>query len=299
MYALDGTTAIVANSDIEAWKAVGWYDVPVSIVYAPNGTTAVIATSDVEAWKAVGWYDKNYTVMYAPDGRTAQVSLGDIEAWKAVGWFDVPVTTLYAPDGRAIVVANSDVETWKATGWFDKPVNSQPSYTIDSPATNEKGSLLNPYSASEGVSLTYQKWPNISTKNISVKCKQVMRGDAANKLAASENMFNAIPQAGQEWCFIEFDINYISSTNGSNDSLRASDIIYSDTFFTSTGNNLVIYDIATHGTNLAGYSVLDNEFYPGSSGTVIIGLLINTSVSDILLQIPNRAQSTNSWIKCN
>ena len=121
MYALDGRTSVVATSDVDAWRAVGWYDVPVTTVYAPDGRTAVIATSDVEAWKAVGWFDKNYITMYAADGRTSDVLLADVPAWKAVGWYDVPVTTVYAPDGRAAVIATYDVEAWKAVGWHEYP----------------------------------------------------------------------------------------------------------------------------------------------------------------------------------
>ena len=237
--------------------------------------------------------------MYSPDGRTASVMESDVAAWKAKGWSTKNYKTMYAPDGRTMVIATSDVEAWKAVGWYDAPVTSQPSYTIDAPATDPKGSLMNPYFALEGATLAHQKWPNASTRNISLKCKQVMRGNTANQLAASESIHNTVPADGQEWCFIEFDIEYISSSNGMNDPVQANDIIYTDSLFTEKGNSLVVYEIATHGTNLNGYGVIDNQLYPGSSGTVIIGLLINSSTKDILLRVPYKSQNTNSWIKCN
>ena len=171
--------------------------------------------------------------------------------------------------------------------------------------TNGDGTVTNtvfpvhPYFALEGATLAHQKWPNASTRNISLKCKQVMRGNTANQLAASESIHNTVPADGQEWCFIEFDIEYISSSNGMNDPVQANDIIYTDSLFTEKGNSLVVYEIATHGTNLSGYGVIDNQLYPGSSGTVIIGLLINSSTKDILLRVPYKSQNTNSWIKCN
>ena len=37
MYTTDGRTAQVADEYVEAWKAVGWYDVPVSTLYATVG----------------------------------------------------------------------------------------------------------------------------------------------------------------------------------------------------------------------------------------------------------------------
>ena len=93
MYAPDGRTSEVAKTDVDAWKKVGWYEVPVTTVYARDGRTEVIAKSDVEAWKKVGWSDKNYITMYAADGRTSKVLLTDIAAWKSVGWHEQPVVT--------------------------------------------------------------------------------------------------------------------------------------------------------------------------------------------------------------
>ena len=121
MYAADGRTSAVMDSDVEAWKAVGWYDVPVSTMYAPDGRTTVVATSEIPAWKAVGWYDVPVSTLYATEGRIAVVATSDVAAWKAVGWYDVPVSTMYAPDGRTTVIAASEIPTWKADGWYEHP----------------------------------------------------------------------------------------------------------------------------------------------------------------------------------
>lgn len=56
MYAPDGRTVNVAETDVAAWKSVGWYDYPVTIMYAFDGRTVVVALSDVTAWQNVGWF---------------------------------------------------------------------------------------------------------------------------------------------------------------------------------------------------------------------------------------------------
>ena len=87
-------------------------------MYAPDGRTASVMESDVAAWKAVGWYTENYKKMYAPDGRTAKVVLQDIKAWKAVGWYEYPVTTVYSLDGKSQVISKDAVKDWKKVGWY-------------------------------------------------------------------------------------------------------------------------------------------------------------------------------------
>ena len=118
MYAPDGRTVNVAETDVAAWKSVGWYDYPVTTVYAMDGRSAVIATTAVNDWVNVGWRTTNYVTMYAADGRTANVSLWDVDAWKNVGWYEYPVTIMYAFDGRTAVVALADVTVWQNVGWF-------------------------------------------------------------------------------------------------------------------------------------------------------------------------------------
>lgn len=160
-----------------------------------------------------------------------------------------------------------------------------------------KGTLQKPYSAMDGAVITYQKWSHYPQKQISVKCTNIIRGLEANELAESENMFNDEPDFSQEWCFLEFDVKYISSTDNE-EVLKGNDIIYDDTFFSSTGSKLNVADMATLGDVYEGYGVFDTEFYPGGSGKVVIGLLINKDIDDILLRVPNKSNNTNTWIDC-
>ena len=60
-------------------------------IYAPDGRIAQIYESDLEAYKAVGWYDNfedTVQTVYAPDGRSETHFKAEIPAYLAVGWFE-------------------------------------------------------------------------------------------------------------------------------------------------------------------------------------------------------------------
>lgn len=118
MYAADGRTLSVNSSEVEAYKAVGWYTEPFVLMYAADGRTLNVNSAETEAYKAVGWYTEPVTLMYAADGRTLYVINSEVEAYKAVGWYTEPVTLMYAADGRTLYVINSEVEAYKAVGWY-------------------------------------------------------------------------------------------------------------------------------------------------------------------------------------
>lgn len=116
VYAPDGRQQAINKNDLNAWLAVGWYSEPMATVYAADGRNLVIPASQIEAYKAVGWY---YTItMYAPDGRTAEVAYPDVQAWINVGWSTEPVVTMYSTDDRTIAVPASQIEAYKAVGWL-------------------------------------------------------------------------------------------------------------------------------------------------------------------------------------
>ena len=99
-----------------SWAAAGAE--PEVIMYAADGRTLYVINSEVEAYKAVGWYTEPFVLMYAADGRTLNVNSAEIEAYKAVGWYTEPVTLMYAADGRTLYVINSEVEAYKKVGWY-------------------------------------------------------------------------------------------------------------------------------------------------------------------------------------
>ena len=120
MYAKDGRTISIAESAVEDYKKVGWYEGVT--VWAIDGRSKVISPFKVEEERAVGWYANQsdaMVTMYALDGRQKQVYKANVEKEKAVGWYTEPVVLVYAADGRSKVVAKKNVEAEKAVGWYD------------------------------------------------------------------------------------------------------------------------------------------------------------------------------------
>ena len=48
-------------------------------MYAPDGRTRMVAESEIEAYEQVGWYTYAVTMMYAPDGRTRVVPKEEVD----------------------------------------------------------------------------------------------------------------------------------------------------------------------------------------------------------------------------
>lgn len=60
LYALDGRTIEVFESEVSAYLNVGWYRTLAEtqqVMYAPDGRTITIFKSEVPAYKNVGWYE--------------------------------------------------------------------------------------------------------------------------------------------------------------------------------------------------------------------------------------------------
>ena len=61
---------------------------PVTEVFASDGRTMVIASSELETYKNVGWFENYIATLYSIDGRTINVYAKDVPAYKNVGWYD-------------------------------------------------------------------------------------------------------------------------------------------------------------------------------------------------------------------
>ena len=161
-----------------------------------------------------------------------------------------------------------------------------------------RGSRSNPYFANDGAVISFNKWSHEPVRNISVVCTNVIRGVAANSLVRSENQFNDSPTSDQEWIFFEFDINYISSSDGENDEIDASDIIYESNLYTSTGASLIVHDMASFAHKYSGCGIFDVSLFPGSRNKVVYAVLINKGVGDIYLSVPDKSNDKIYWINC-
>ena len=140
MYAPDGRTAEVAESDVQAWQNVGWYTYPVMNVYAPDGRIVPIATGDLQDWQSVGWYAYPVMNVYAPDGRIVPIATSDLQDWQSVGWYAYPVMNVYAPDGRVVPIAKSDWDSWSKVGWYATAAEAQSKNTSYSGGGTSSGS---------------------------------------------------------------------------------------------------------------------------------------------------------------
>ena len=56
-------------------------------MYAQDGRTISVHDSQVQAYKNVGWYTEPFVTMYALDGRRIQVQKSQVGAYQDVGWY--------------------------------------------------------------------------------------------------------------------------------------------------------------------------------------------------------------------
>lgn len=311
--------SVYANQDIKVFvdnKQVT-FDVLLQLI---GGRTMVPLRAIFEALGAtVEWDESNQTITAYNEAYIVKSTVGSNEMYVNNSKLTIDVPPMIV-DNRTLVPARfiaeafgCDVE-WNADDLAviitSKPIdygsleqeNSTPSSsnpTEEPPIQTANGTRLNPYYAFDNAPIQYQEWSFEPIRTVSVTCTNMIRGNAANILANSENMFNDKPSLNEEWCFLEFDLKYISSTGGSDDLLEGSDIIYKDTFFDLNGSAIAVKDMATLGDIYEGYGVFDTEVYPGGKCHIVIGILINKNIGDILLRVPNKSLNTNTWIYCN
>lgn len=132
IYAPDGRMAAVAEEEVEAYTALGWYKSyaeTIKTLYAPDGRQLVVYQAEVPAYLSVGWYAAREDIvrtLYALDGRTILVYLAEMPAYLEMGWYasyEEVVDTLYAPDGRTITVYKAETPAYLELGWSRMPQN--------------------------------------------------------------------------------------------------------------------------------------------------------------------------------
>ena len=109
-------------------------------MYAPDGRTAEVAESEVQAWQNVGCYSYPVMNVYAPDGRIVPIATSDLQDWESVGWYSYPVMNVYAPDGRVVLIAKSDWDSWSKVGWYATAAEAQSKNTSYSGGGTSNGS---------------------------------------------------------------------------------------------------------------------------------------------------------------
>lgn len=103
------------------YKQDGWYDKPVRTMYAPDGRTLCIYDTETDAYENVGWYTEPVTLMYAPENKTLYVKQSEIEAYKNVGWYTEPLIPMYNAAGEESYILSSDTAKYESDGWTYEP----------------------------------------------------------------------------------------------------------------------------------------------------------------------------------
>lgn len=83
----------------------------------PDGRTEVFIDEEVEAQKAVGWYDYKVKTVYSPEDTKVVVANTDLQAWLDEGWYSYPVVYIDFYDGARCVIAEKDMFDWDGEGW--------------------------------------------------------------------------------------------------------------------------------------------------------------------------------------
>ncbi len=163
----------------------------------------------------------------------------------------------------------------------------------------EIGTLANPIPADAGIPVSYQTSSYYAERKFIITCENVITGSVANALATSENRFNETPSSSQEWRFYEFNVTYLSSSDGDSDEIEITDLIYDSKFFRTNGASFPVHEMATLGKTYSAYGVHDIILYPGSSSKVVIGILTDKNAGDALLQVKNNGGKGVTWISCD
>ena len=223
---------------------------------------------------------------------TATVSPADA-ADKTVTWSSSNPAVATVSNGTVTGVANGSATITATT--------SNGLSAVCSVTVAQMGTLSNPLPADGQTTIQYNRYKYLyAAQNIKIECLGELKGAAANALAKAENRNNPEPNANQEYRFYEFNITYVSAADGSELKLRARDIIDEERFFTTSGSKPNTYRYsATLGDHFGGQDVFDVTLYPGTSGKVVIGVLVDQVDGDLLLQVPYDGGDKNTWLLLN
>ena len=172
-------------------------------------------------------------------------------------------------------------------------LNSDPNYTynpnkqiinddVSIPALPaESNNLNNPMSA---WSMTYSTTAEYSSTGTPyyIRLEEMYTGDEANTIVATENQFNTKPTDDQQWIIMKFYLK-----NAGTKPFSASDIIWSNSFYTNSGASMIIKETASFSGARNGMSVLDLNLEGGADGYFWIGILTEKAQGLPYIKIEN------------
>lgn len=157
------------------------------------------------------------------------------------------------------------------------------------PQNQNAGSLDKPLPARNSRTVDYLHGG--VTCPVVVNCIQLDRGETAAALALEASATNTAEE-GQEWRFYHFIVRY--SADGTK-TLPVGDLINSGTLYTLDGGRAHVFRPAVI-NGLRDFQDVDTlRLEPGENGQGVLGILVEDSLGDLLLQI--RTPTGKTWIE--
>lgn len=163
------------------------------------------------------------------------------------------------------------------------------------------GSRSKPFDATNGVSTEYNTYSFYPTREFNIQCTKVIKGEAGSILAGKASSANGTANGKQEWIFFDFQIKFVSSSDGEDDEFEAYNLIsyYDPEFYTASGSKITVASRASFYSFWDGLSTSDLKLFPGGSGRAVVGILTDKINGDILLKVPYAEGKKYTWIKLN
>lgn len=164
------------------------------------------------------------------------------------------------------------------------------------------GTRTNPTSLKNKVQFTFKPYSWEEDKVVQLQLLDLKKGASANQIVASENQFNKVAGADEEWVLMKFNLKYVS---GPEKELNASDVVnLYNGLYTTEGSKLTSLANASFAHDLKGQGVYDTKLYPGSEGNFYIGILVKKSDKYPLIRIgtgydSNKYDTTYTWFTTN
>ena len=242
-------------------------------------------------------YEKITINIYSPSGNLKANSVFDVNN-KYTNYNTLTSTwntTGYDPGTYSIEIIK---EFYSFYSWHTAPSKGSSSITLVKPTSSM--SLKNPYTGSathfevrndttvtaksKTITSAYNAWKKLNVTNVSnpyqIQMTEMYVGDEAEKIAVSENTYNANKNSSCHWILTKFEIK----NNGSSD-LKASESIDWTNAYLPTGEEATLIDICTFG-DLPDYSTV---IAPGETKEAWFGFYVLKSQGIPFLKLDNGA----------
>ena len=164
-------------------------------------------------------------------------------------------------------------------------------------APNPISSVTKPLSYKNTDTIEFQLKSKDPIRKLAIQNVSKLEGNKAAEFA-EQSYRNSYPDDDEEWRFYEFAVHYVESEFGSWDVLSVGDVITSDAFYTASGEQVDVEDVAEFSSYFDGNSAKDTELNPGATVNVVIGILVNEDCGNLMLKVPYDEGRQCNFILC-